>query len=282
MTSGFRDLLFVGRQTRPSLYNLRARRPAPVVPRELTYEIDERTTWDGRIEREVIAEQLTEVARNLEADRVEAVAVCFLHSYANPSNERTAEQILRSMLPNIMISLSSEVCPQMGEYERATTCALNAYVAPAITRYLAALTAEFARVGKDCPVYTMQSNGGTMTTDMVTRRSVHTLLSGPAGGLIGAHFFGRLAGARDAITIDVGGTSADVGLIINGIVQQASRAEIAGMPVRIPFLDIQTVGAGWRQHRLDRPCWRPQSGSSQRRVSPRAHSVTAAEERNRP
>lgn len=244
VTKGFRDTLFVGRQTRPSLYNLRARYPLPVVPRHLTYEIDERTAWSGHIERSVERADVATLAEHLRAEQIESVAVSLLHSYANEKNELEIRRLLREFLPQMLVCLSSEICPQIGEYERATTTALNAYVSPPITRYLVGLGRELEHLERNRHIYTMQSNGGAMSTQAAKTRSVHTLLSGPAGGLIGAQRFADRARVQNAITLDVGGTSADVGLIVNGVAQHASKARIAGMPVLIPFLDIHTVGAG--------------------------------------
>jgi N-methylhydantoinase A len=243
-TQGFADVLTVGRQTRPSLYDLRARRPTPVIPQWLTYECDERTAWNGEIVRGIELDKIEAVIERLSVPGLEAVAICFLHSYSNSKNERLAYERLVEMRPDLVISLSSDVCPQLGEYERATTTAVNAYVTPAITRYLRGLEEEFAGIAFPKKVYTMQSNGGAMTSSAAASRSVHTLLSGPAGGLMGARYFAGLTGISEAISLDVGGTSADVGLIVNGVVQQAPKGEIGGFPIRIPFLNIETVGAG--------------------------------------
>ena len=245
VTKGFRDVLSVGRQTRPSLYNLRTRYSEPLVPRFLTYEIDERLAWDGSVRKAIDPHEVDAVANRLEEQGVEAVAICFLHAYQNGLNERTARAVLQGRLPRISISLSSEICPQIGEFERASTTAMNAYIMPAIARYVAGVGKELAHFDPGCQMHIMQSNGGAMGPQMASAKSVHTLLSGPAGGLIGAHWFvAQGLGTRNVITIDVGGTSADVGVINNGTVQSAREGKIAGLPIRIPLLDVQTVGAG--------------------------------------
>lgn len=244
VTKGFRDILYVGRQARPSLYNLRARPPAPLVPRHLTFELDERMAWTGGVERPVDREEVRRIAGQLRAEKVQAVAVCLLHAYANGENERTTREILRSLLPEVAICLSSEICPEIGEYERASTTCVNAYVMPAVARYVDGLQGEVAEFRPDCQVYIMQSNGGGMGPELAGSRCVHTAYSGPAGGLIAAGHFARQAGLPNVITLDVGGTSADVAVIVNGQYQEAREGRIGGLSIRIPLLEIHSVGAG--------------------------------------
>jgi N-methylhydantoinase A len=244
VTKGFRDILYVQRQVRPSLYDLRMRHPRPLVPRELTFEVTERTTWSGLVENAVVEAEVDAIADALVEHGIEAVAVCLLHSYANQANEERVRAVLKRRLPDLSICLSAEICPQIGEYERTSTTVANACVAPAVARYVAGLQDELHALGPHCHVYIMQSNGGAMGPEMATSKSVHTMYSGPAGGLMGARFFAQRAGIRNAITLDVGGTSADVGVIIDGELQQTREGRIGGLPIRIPLLEIHVVGAG--------------------------------------
>ena len=244
VTHGFRDILYVGRQARPSLYDLRARHPAPLVPRHLTFEIEERTTWAGEVEQPAAPAAVAALASRLRAEGVEAVAVCLLHAYANGANEETVRDALRASLPGVPICLSSEICPEIGEYERASTTTVNAAVMPKVARYVKGLRDELASFGPGCQIYIMQSNGGAMGPEVAADKSVHTMYSGPSGGVAGARLYAREAGLKNAITLDVGGTSADVGVIVNDQLQEMREGHIGGLPIRIPLLEIHSVGAG--------------------------------------
>ncbi|WP_292619674.1 hydantoinase/oxoprolinase family protein [Mesorhizobium sp.] len=243
-TKGFRDVLYVGRQTRPSLYNLRMRHPDPLVPRHLTFEVDERLAWNGVIERAVDRSEVEAIAERLKVEGIETIAISFLHAYENGENERAAKAVLEECLPGVPISLSSEICPQLGEFERTSTTAMNAFVTPPISAYVAAVQRDIEKFDDGCRLHIMQSNGGAMGPRIASSKSAHTLLSGPAGGLIGAYWFSKAFDLPNIITIDVGGTSADVGVISRGEVQSTREGKIAGLPIRIPLLDIHTVGAG--------------------------------------
>jgi N-methylhydantoinase A len=244
ITKGFSDLLYVGRQSRPSLYDLRARHPAPLVPRHLTFELDERTTWAGVVERPVSREEIEKVLPRLRSDNIEAIAVCLLHSYANGENEVALRNILTELLPGVPVCISSEICCEMGEYERASTTVTNASLMPLVARHVQGLREAVGTFAPGCLIYVMQSNGGAMGPDVAAAKSVHTMFSGPAGGLMGAQYFARQAGIGNAITLDVGGTSADVGVIVNGRLQQIREGSIGGLPIRVPQLEIHSVGSG--------------------------------------
>ena len=244
VTKGFKDILYVGRQARPSLYDLGARHPAPLAPRHLTFEIDERVGWSGEVEKPVAPDEVNEIARRLKSEGVESAAVCLIHAYANPIHEIAIRDALVRLLPDLPVCLSSEVCPEIGEYERASTTVVNASVMPLVVRYVSGLEREFRSFRGGCQIYIMQSNGGAMGPEVAAKKSVHTMYSGPAGGLIGAQYFARRAGLENSVALDVGGTSADVGVIVGQRLEEARDGFIGGLPIRVPLLEIHSVGAG--------------------------------------
>jgi N-methylhydantoinase A len=233
-TAGFEDMIEIGRQNRAELYNLT---PAPrrlLVPAELRFGVHERTYHDGRIARRPATAELERLRRKLEGAGVEAVAICLLHSYQNAANEQRVAHMLRA---TGYVCASHEVCPEFREYERASTTVLNAYVGPLMAAYLAELT----RCG--APVAILQSSGGFMTAAEACRQPVRTILSGPAGGVVGALFMARQSGFERLLTFDMGGTSTDVSLA-EGKPRQTTEGRIEDFPIRVPMLDIHTVGAG--------------------------------------
>jgi N-methylhydantoinase A len=244
-TRGFRDVLAIGRQTRPKLYDFRARRAAPLISRDLRIEVAERILPGGEIGEPLAVEDVREAARRLRQAGVESIVVGFLHSYVNPEHERAAAAVVAEESPEVSVSLSSAVLPEHREYERFSTTAVNAYVEPVLRHYIAALERECAAIGLGSGVYVMQSNGGLMPAASARGdRAVHTTLSGPAGGVLAAQFIGGLAGFTNIMAIDMGGTSFDVSLVRNGEVGVALDNEIAGYPIRAPMFDIVTLGAG--------------------------------------
>ncbi|MBI3968709.1 MAG: hydantoinase/oxoprolinase family protein, partial [Chloroflexi bacterium] len=207
-TKGFGDVIEIGRQTRPSLYDFSAQRPPPFVPAELRFEVDERVDYHGHVLRPARAEQIDELVERLRAADAEAVAVSLLFSFVNPMHERlVAERIAASGL-DVPVSLSHLVLPEYREYERTSTVVINAYVAPLIDRYLANLEVGLG----DTPLRIMQSSGGSISAQVARRESVRTALSGPAGGVVGAFYVAQTAGYSHVITFDMGGTSTDVSL----------------------------------------------------------------------
>ena len=244
VTKGFKDILYVGRQARPSLYDLGARHPAPLTPRHLTFEIEERIGWSGEVERPIAPDEVNEIARRLDSEGVESAAICLIHAYVNPTHEIAIRDALARLLPDLPVCLSSEICPEIGEYERASTTVVNASVMPLVVRYVSGLKREFQSFRGGCQIYIMQSNGGAMGPEVAAKKSVHTMYSGPAGGLIGAQYFARRAGLENSVTLDVGGTSADVGVIVEQRLEEARDGFIGGLPIRVPLLDIHSVGAG--------------------------------------
>lgn len=241
-TEGFRDLLQIGRQDRPSLYDTWADRPAPVVPRELSVEVPERIGPGGEIVRPLEGGRAAEAVMELAGRGVESVAVCLLFAFANPAHERRVRDLLRKSAPGVRVSLSSEVLPEFREYERASTTALDAYVGPVVERYVARLAGRISGLG--APVVVMRSSGGTMSAERAAREPVHTLLSGPAAGVRGAAALAAASGFPDAVTFDMGGTSTDVCLVEGGEPAVAAESRVGGLPFRTPALAVHTVGAG--------------------------------------
>ena len=244
VTRGFRDVLQIGRQDRPHLYDWRIQKPEPIVPRHLRFEVTERILYTGEIATPLDEGDLDDVIERLAAADLDAVAVCLLHSYANPAHERAVGEHLRAALPDLTVSLSCEVVPEFKEYERMSTTAINAYVAPVMVRYLRRLQASIADLGIPSDVHIMQSNGGTMTAGLAVEKPVHTILSGPAAGVIGSVAIASQAGEANSISVDMGGTSFDISLCYRGEVRRTQDSEIERLPVKVPMVDIHTLGAG--------------------------------------
>ncbi|AQL42623.1 5-oxoprolinase [Halorientalis sp. IM1011] len=242
-TAGFRDVLEIGRQDRPALYDLDAEKPAPLVPRRRRYEIDERTTTDG-VEQSVDEEEVREVADAIRADDAEAVAVSLLHAYAHPENERAVARVLREEL-DVPVSASHEVLAEFREYERTSTTVVDAYLRPAIDRYVGHLSERATDAGLPEPRI-MQANGGITDAETVRQNAVLTTLSGPAAGVVGANAMASTDDDDPArlVTFDMGGTSSDVSLVRDGEVERTTDGEINDRPIRTPLVDIETVGAG--------------------------------------
>lgn len=241
-TEGFRDLLQIGRQRRPSLYDLAADRPPPVVERDRSFEVGGRMDPSGEVIEALDEERAADVVGRVVEEGCESVAVCLLFSFANPQHESRLRELLARRAPGVRVSLSSEVLGEFREYERASTTSLDAYVGPVVERYLGRLR---DRVGDlQAPVVVMRSGGGTMTSEAAGTQAVHTLLSGPAAGVIGAAAVAGHAGVTDAVTFDMGGTSTDVCLVAGGEAAVAAEATVDGLPFRTPTLGIHTVGAG--------------------------------------
>ncbi|MWV38716.1 hydantoinase/oxoprolinase family protein [Natrialba sp. INN-245] len=240
-TAGFRDVLEIGRQDRPSLYDLEAEKPEPLVPRERRFEVDERTTVDG-VERAVNDAEVRVLAETLRTQDVEAVAVCLLHAYADPSNEQAVAEILREHL-EVPVSTSHEVLAEFREYERTSTTAVDAYVRPAIDRYVGRLVEEADAAGLPVP-WIMQANGGVADPETVREHAVTTTLSGPAAGVVGAAATVGEPDVEGLVTFDMGGTSSDVSLVRDGRAERTTEAAIDGLPIRTPMVDVNTVGAG--------------------------------------
>lgn len=243
-TRGFRDVLELGLANRMVLYRIDYRKTPPLVARPLRLEVDERTLAGGRVAKAVTPAKIDPHARRLADEGIEAVAICFLHAYANAKNEERARSLIESRLPGVFVSTSAEVVPEFREYERFSTTVLNAYVAPPIDRYLRRLQAGLGEGGFHGPLHVMTSSGGVMSPGEAARLPVHLLLSGPAGGVTAAAHLSRITGEPRLITCDMGGTSTDVCLVRDGAPSMTTESEVLGHPNKTLQMEIETIGAG--------------------------------------
>ena len=244
-TRGFKYVLEIGRHDIPRGNNIYGwMKPERPVPPSRIFEISERLDRNGDVLTPLDEEECLAAARALRDKGVEAVAVCFLYSYANDTHERRAADILRDELDGIPISLSSEVLPQFREFERAIATTLNAYVMPRVARYLTSLDSAARRDGITSPLFIMKSNGGITSADLAARQAIHTVLSGPVAGVMGATHVSTQSGHPNFISVDVGGTSADICLVSNAQPETTVERSIGGLPLQLPMLDIATIGAG--------------------------------------
>ncbi|MGC2194789.1 MAG: hydantoinase/oxoprolinase family protein, partial [Terriglobales bacterium] len=242
-TAGFEDAIEIGRQARPRLYDFFFDRIEPLVPAHLRFGIAERTASDGHILEKPASQQLDTLRKNIAAQRADAIAISLLFSFANPANERAVEEALKNLpLP---LSVSHKILPEFREYERTSTIVVNAYLQPVMQRYLESLDQRLQKpaASRTSGIFVMQSSGGITTLATAICEPVRTVLSGPAGGVIGASASARLSGLQQIISFDMGGTSTDVSLV-DRAAKASSQSEIAGLPVGVPMLDIHTVGAG--------------------------------------
>jgi N-methylhydantoinase A len=255
-TRGFRDVLELGRQRRPNLYDVFVERPRPLVPRRLRFEVDERLDAEGRVVRPLDPREMAEIAARLRDEAVDAVAVTFLHAFANPTHEEAAREALRPVLGDVPIVLSSEADPEPREYERTTTTVVHALLVPVMAAYVARLEAGLAQAGTSAPLFLMQSHGGMVRVDVGVRHPAALLESGPASGVMAAAHVGRALGLEHVLSFDMGGTTAKAGTIRHGTPDIAFEFEAgargpsgravrgAGYPVRVPFVDLAEVSAG--------------------------------------
>ncbi len=247
--AGFRDLLQIGRQNRPSLYDLSVVRNDQLVPRERCYAVAGRIDASGQEIAALDEPALRLIAIQLKKEQVEAVAVTFLHAYANPAHERRAADVLREALPGVVVCISTDVLSEFREFERASVTVLNAYLMPILDKYLASLvqlleSAAGLGLPASRPVMVMEAAGGVMTVDGAREKPVHTVLSGPAGGVVAANFIAAACGVHDLITMDIGGTSTDISLIRGNRPEVTREAVLESIPIRLPVVDINAIGAG--------------------------------------
>ncbi len=243
-THGFRDVYELGRTDREINYDLTYRKPPSLVPRRLAFEVDERMTFEGVVARPFDRDQAREVAMQIKAAGVSAVAVCFLHSYANPSHEVLMGEVLREVDPDLEVTLSHRLVREYREYERTSTSVVDAYIKPIVRGYLDHLSA-LLKAGQFVGRFlVIRSGGGAMTLETAMEQPVHTVFSGPAGGVIGAAAFAALVSEPNLITVDMGGTSLDASLIIEGAPITASEATFEGQSIALQSLNIKTIGAG--------------------------------------
>jgi N-methylhydantoinase A len=256
-TEGFRDILELGRFRAPRLYDLTFRKPEPLVERRLRFEVPERMGADGAVVRALDLAALDAVAAAIEAEGVGAVAVCFINAYANPANEDAAVRFLAKRLPSVSVSASSQLLPQIQEYERTSTTVVNAYLRPVVGRYIGALETRLARIGIAVPLMIMQSSGGVLPGAMAADNPIYIIESGPAAGVVGAQRLGAKIGLGDMMVLDMGGTTAKAAIIEDGKFGVATETEVgggaqlghrliqgAGYVVQVPTIDIAEVGAG--------------------------------------
>ena len=244
VTEGFRDLIEIGRQIRPHVFSLQADYPAPLVPRELRFEAPERITADGSAVKALSPESLPALVAAVGVAKPDACAVCLLFSFLNPAHEAMIRDALAAAYPDMYLSISSEVQPEFREYERLSTTVLNAYLQPVIDRYLGEFARGLAEAAPNAALGINQSAGGLMSVARARHVPIRTALSGPAAGAVGAIHMARLSGVPDVISLDMGGTSADVALIRNYTAGTTFNKWIEGYPARIASLDINAVGAG--------------------------------------
>ena len=243
-TEGFRDTLEIGRTRRaaPGLFDTKATRPEPLVPRPARFEVAERMLPDGSVRRRLDPSSVSCILRSIESLAPQAIVVCLLHSYANSAHEHRVRSMVNERFPGLPVQLSAELLPEYREYERLSTAVINAYVLPLMSDYLTRLADEL-QLGRR-RLFVMSSNGGTMTAARAATEPARTFLSGPAGGVQAAILVGRAVGLEDLITCDMGGTSTDVSLVRGRSAAMVKETMIAGLPLKLSQLDINTVGAG--------------------------------------
>ncbi|HSE95774.1 MAG TPA: hydantoinase/oxoprolinase family protein [Methylomirabilota bacterium] len=243
-TEGHRDVIEMREGLKDDRYNLRVAPPAPLIPRARRLGVRERLRADGRVETRLDARSLERAIAELARAGVEAVAVCYLHAYRDPRHELATRKALARALPHVYVSLSSEVLPQIKEYERVCTTVVNAYVGPALSRYLSRLGTRLAQAGYAGTVLIIQSHGGVAPIADAVRLAAGAILSGPAGGVAGSRYCARLLGEGNLIPFDMGGTSTDISLIEHGVAHLSADRTVAGQRVGLPSLDIVSLGAG--------------------------------------
>lgn len=243
-TRGFEDILQIGRQNRPELYDFWARRPPPIVPRHLAYGVPERMLYTGRVLRPLDEAEAEAVVRDIRERNITSIAVSLLHSYANPVHEKQLLAIIKRLHPEAYVTLSSDVLPEFREYERTSTICINSFVMPKVNNYMEFLDGRLKELGVASELYIMQSNGGVITADMAREMSARTVLSGPAGGVLTGVLLTGSTEFKNVITIDIGGTSSDISLIENSTPRLTTESQIGGYPIKLPMIDINTIGAG--------------------------------------
>ncbi|WP_200847836.1 hydantoinase/oxoprolinase family protein [Rhizobium sp. 18055] len=244
-TRGFRDVPFIQRGNRQFHYDMSWVKPKPLVERKFCFEIVERIDAKGRVSTPLDEQSVRDVAKQIAGSNVEAIAVCLLFSYLNPSHELRVREILQEELPDLPVSISYDVVPKWKEYERASTTIADAYLKPIVASQMIEMRSRLDDGGQTAPTAVIKSNGGEALPEAVANYPIHLLVSGPSGGVIASRFLAETVGAEKLITLDMGGTSTDVATVINGKESFTTSFEIEwGLPVQIPMLDIRTIGAG--------------------------------------
>jgi len=243
-TKGFKDILQIGRQTRPKLYDFRARQSNPLIPRNQRWEIDERVDSRGEIIKEVDEKETQKLINLLEQNNIESVVISFINSFLNSRNEQKVKEIILKHLPHTSVTLSTEVLPEIKEYERTSTAVVNGYVMPKMKYYLEYLERYLKEINIIDELYIMQSNGGIISTEAATKMPVRTMLSGPAGGVITGRDIAEKTKYKNLITIDMGGTSLDTSLIENKVPKYTTDSDIEDYPIHVPMVEMRTIGSG--------------------------------------
>lgn len=243
-TKGFKDLMEIGWQKRPSLYDLLKQKPESLILPGLKCEVEERILYDGTIDTRIDEEETRKVVKYLKDKEVEAIAVCTLFSFINPIHEQRIKEIIKEEYPEVYITLSSEIVPEFREFSRMSTTVLNAYLGPVMEKYVHRFEKSIAGAGIKVEPYVTQSNGSVISIAETIDCPIKTAVSGPSAGVIGASYIAQQCNINKVITFDMGGTSIDVSLIENGKTQLSTERLIEGYPARIPMIDIVTVGAG--------------------------------------
>jgi N-methylhydantoinase A len=243
-TAGFKDVYAIARGDRKKLYDLHYAKPKPLVPPSDVHTVHERLRWDGSVQVPLHPEDFDAIIEKITAEGIDAVAVCFLHANVNPIHEVEARRIIQERLPEVSVSLSHEVAREWREYERTSSVVLNAYIAPVTQGYLKSLETQIADRGVRARLHVMQSNGGVMTSTAARRIPIQTLLSGPVGGTIGGRALSEALDRPNLLCVDMGGTSFDVSLIVDGNLSVSTETALEGLPVLMSIVDIHTIGAG--------------------------------------
>ncbi len=243
-TKGFKDLMEIGRQNRPSLYDLLRQKPVPLIPSGLNCEVGERICYDGSIETPLDEEETRRVVRFLKVRGADSVAVCTLFSFINPVHERRIKEIVKEEYPEIYVTISSELAPEFREYSRMSTTVLNSYLGPVMEKYVNNFQRSIRDMGIRVEPYVTQSNGSIISIKETIDAPIKTAVSGPSAGVIGAAYIGKQCLINKIITFDMGGTSADISLVENCKPQISNERSVEGFPARIPMINIVTIGAG--------------------------------------
>jgi len=244
MTAGLQDAYSIARGDRKELYALHYRKPERLVPRRDVHGVRERIKWDGTVLDPLHEEDFAAITQKVQDEDIKAVAVCFIHAYAYPDHELQAREILSAALPGVSISLSHEIAREWREYERASSAVMNAYIAPLVQGYLTSFEQEVRKLGVETTLHVMQSSGGVMTLDAVRKLPVSTLLSGPVGGTIGGIALSQAMQRPNLLCVDMGGTSFDLSVVVNGKPEITAETEVEGLPLLMSIVNIHTIGAG--------------------------------------
>ena len=243
-TRGFRDVYELGRTDRDTMYDFKYRKPKTLVPRHLRFEVAERLDYQGNVLTPFDRDGAVSVARQIRNEGVRAVVVCFLHSYTNPAHELAMEEVLHQEYPEVSVTLSHRLTREYREYERTSTAVIDAYIKPIMRTYLDRLGSELRNQGYGGQFLLTRSGGGAMTATAAKEEPVHSVMSGPAGGAIGAAYLAELTGYRNLITLDMGGTSLDTTMVVDGQISVENEATVEHLPISTPMIDIRTIGAG--------------------------------------